>query len=78
MKSAKNELEVAQQNFVAAKQKLDSDYEKKRQAIMGQIEGSREELVKLETDISLEARQGACKALADAVNALVQRTTSVA
>jgi len=45
---------------------------------MGQIEGSREELEKLETDISIEARQWACKALADSVNALVQRTTSIA
>ena len=78
LKSAKNELEAAQQNFASAKQNLDSEYEIKKQTIMGQIEGSREELEKLETDISIEARQGACKALADSVNALVQRTTSIA
>jgi hypothetical protein len=77
LKSAKNDLEVAQQNFADEQRKLDEDYEKRKQAIMGRMESLREELVNLETDTSTEARQAACKALADAVNAQVQRTSSI-
>jgi hypothetical protein len=78
LKSAKNDLEVAQLNFAADQRKLDEDYEKQKQSIMGRMESLREELVNLETDTSIEARQAACKALADAVNAQVQRTSSIA
>ena len=77
LKSAKNDLEVAQQNFAVEQRKLDEDYEKRKQSIMGQMESLREELVNLETDTSTQARQAACKALADAVTAQVQRTSSI-
>ena len=77
LKSAKNELESAQQNFVAEQKKLDDEYEDKKQSIIGQMERLRGELVKLETDTSIEARQAACKALAEAVNAQVQRNSLI-
>lgn len=77
LKSAKNELEVALQNFAAEQRKLDENYEKRKKNIMVQMENLREELVDLETDTSMEARQAACKALAEAVNAQVQRTSSI-
>jgi hypothetical protein len=77
LKSAKNELELVQQNFAAEQHKLDEDYEAKKQSVMGQMDSLREELVKLETDTSVEARQAACKALADAVDAQVQRISSI-
>lgn len=73
LKSAKSELETAQQSFTAEQDKLHDDYVKNKQDIEGQVETLRKELEKIETDTSLEARQAACKALANAVNALVQR-----
>jgi len=77
LKSAKSDLEIAQRNFSAEQNKLDEDYEKKKQATIGQMEGLRKELEKLETDTSIEARQAACNALSDAVNGLVQRNASM-
>jgi len=78
LKSAKTELEEAQQNFAVEQDKLHDDYEKKKQDTMTQVESERRELDMLETDTSIEARQVASKALADAVNAFVQRTSSIA
>jgi hypothetical protein len=75
LKAAKNALEAAQQNFAAEQRKLDETYEERKHSVMDQMESLREELVNLETDTSIEARQTACKALADAVNAQVQRTS---
>lgn len=77
LKSAKNELEISQQSFSNEQNKLDDDYEKKKQAIIGQMDGLRENLEKLEKDTSIEARQAACNALSEAINGLVQRIVSI-
>ncbi len=74
LKSAKNELEVALQSFTADQEKLQNSYEKKKQEITEKVESLHKELEKLETDTSIDARQAACNALANAVNALFQRT----
>jgi len=71
--SAKKELEVAQHNFTAEKEKIHDHYQRKKQEINGKLESLRKELEKQETDASIDARQAACKALANAVDALIQR-----
>ena len=50
------------------------NYEKKKQEITDRVDTLHKELEKLETDTSIEARQAACNALANAINALLQRT----
>jgi len=74
LKSTKNELEVALQSFTAEQEKLHDSYEKKKQEITEKVESLRKELERLETDTSIDARQAAFNALANAVNALLQRT----
>ncbi len=74
LKSTKNELEVALQGFTADQEKLHDYYEKKKQEITDRVDALHKELEKLETDTSIEARQAACNALANAINALLQRT----
>jgi hypothetical protein len=74
LKSTKNELEVALQSFTAEQEKLHDSYGKKKQEITEKVESLHKELEKLETDTSIDARQAACNALANAVNALFQRT----
>jgi hypothetical protein len=74
LKSTKNELEVALQSFTAEQERLHDSYEKKKQEITEKVESLHKELEKLETDTSIDARQAACNALANAVNALLQRT----
>ena len=74
LKSAKNELEVALQSFTAEQEKLHDNYEKKKQEITERVDALHKELEKLETDTSIDARQAACNALANAINALLQRT----
>jgi DNA repair exonuclease SbcCD ATPase subunit len=76
LKSTKNELEVALQSFTADQEKLHDSYEKKKQEITEKVESLHKELERLETDTSIDARQAACNALANAVNALLQRTPS--
>ena len=78
LEAAKNELENSEKNFIAEQDKLNRSYEGKKQDVMGQVECLRKELEKLETDTSTAARQAACKAFADAVSALGQRTFSIA
>jgi hypothetical protein len=74
LKSAKNELEVTLQNFTAEQEKLHDYYEKKKQEITDRVDALHKELEKLETDTSLDARQAACNALANAINDVLQRT----
>jgi hypothetical protein len=76
LKSTKSELEVALQSFTADQEKLHDSYEKKKQEITEKVDSLHKELEKLETDTSIDARQAACNALANAVNALLQRTPS--
>jgi len=74
LKSAKNELEVTLSSFTADQEKLHDSYEKKKQEITERIDALHKELEKLEVDKSIGARQAACNALANAINALLQRT----
>jgi len=74
LKSTKNELEVAKQSFIVELEILDDNYEKKKHEITERNEILHGELEKLETDTSIDARQAACNALANAVNSLIQRT----
>ena len=76
LKSAKNELEVTLETFTADQEKLHDNYEKRKQELTEKSDSLHKELEKLETDTSINARQEACNALANAVNALLQRTPS--
>jgi hypothetical protein len=75
LKSTKTELEVALQSFTAEQEKLHDIYTKRKQEITEKVESLRKELEKLETDTSIDARQTACSSLANAVNALLRRST---
>jgi DNA repair ATPase RecN len=64
---------VALHNFIAEQEKLHDNYEKKKKEITDRVDSLHKELGKLETDTS-DARQAACNALANAINAVLQRT----
>ena len=73
LNAAKSELESAVQNFKDEQEKLHDEYEKEKQVVIEKVQSLEKEVENLETDSSLEARRSACKALVDAVNALIQR-----
>lgn len=73
LQSAKNELELAVQNFTVEQQKLHDEYEKTKQAVIEQVQSLEKEIESLETDASLAIRQAASKALVNAVNTLFHR-----
>jgi hypothetical protein len=75
LKSARNDLEALQQRCTSEENKLHEECEKKKADIMTLVESLRRELDMLETDTSIEARRAASNALADAVNALLQRSS---
>jgi chromosome segregation ATPase len=75
LKSAKNELEAVQQSFNAQQEELKESYEKKKQDVMVKVVNLQSELEKMKTDTSIDARQATSKALANSINALIQRTT---
>jgi len=74
LKATTNELETSVKGFNVDQTNLDNEYEKRKQGITERAESLRGELKKLETDTSIEARQAASNALANAINALIQRT----
>jgi chromosome segregation ATPase len=74
LKATKNELEVTLQTFTAEQEKLHDNYEKRKQELNETSDRLHQELEKLETDTSTPARQTACKALTDSINALLKRT----
>ena len=73
LKSTKNELEVTLQNFTAEQEKMHDNYEKRKQELTEKSDSLHKELEKLETDTSLNIRQEAANALANAINTLIQR-----
>ncbi len=73
LSTSKNALEVTIQNFSAEQEKLHDNYEKRKQELSQESDRLHTELEKLETDTSTESRQNTCKALTDAVNALMKR-----
>lgn len=74
LKATKNELEVTLQTFTAEQEKLHDNYEKRKQELNENSDRLHQELEKLETDTSTTARQTACNALANVINALLKRT----
>jgi chromosome segregation ATPase len=76
LESARGKLQTAVQNFTAQQEKLQNEYAKRKQPIIEQIQDFQKEIENLEIDGSLEARRAACEALANAVNALLQRKSS--
>jgi len=73
--SAKNELEIAIQNFTAEQDKLHDFYEKRKQKLHAESDRLHRELEKLETDTSAGARQTACNALVEAITAFNARAS---
>jgi DNA repair exonuclease SbcCD ATPase subunit len=74
LNSSKNELQVTLENFTAEQEKMHDNYEKRKQELNEKSDSLHRELEKLETDTSTESRQEATNALANAINALIQRT----
>ncbi|MCL2477030.1 hypothetical protein [Candidatus Bathycorpusculum sp.] len=72
--TAKNNSELAIQSFTAEQEKLHDNYEKHKQELNEKSDHLHQELEKLETDTSVPARQTACNALIDAINALIKQT----
>jgi cytochrome c556 len=73
LESAKTELESVLQSFKVEQEKFHDDYEKKKQAVIEQVQRLEKEVEKLENDSSLTVRSSTSEALADAVNALLER-----
>ena len=76
--AAKNELEIALQNFIAEQEKLHDNYEKKKQEINERVDALHKELERLEVDTSVDVRKAAGDALACAINSLNQRNPKAA
>jgi hypothetical protein len=74
--ASKSELESVVKDFEVEQEKLHDEYEKKKQAVIGQVRNLEKDVEVLETDGSTEDRRAACEALANAVNALLQRKAS--
>jgi hypothetical protein len=75
LNTAQRELELVMLNFTVKGEKLQDDFEKKKQPVIEQIRGQQEDIEDLETDGSLEYRKSACEALVNTVNALLERKT---
>jgi DNA repair exonuclease SbcCD ATPase subunit len=73
LNETKNELEVTLQTFAAEQEKLHDSYEKSKQELNEKSDRLHQELEKLETDTSTQARQTACTALASAINSQLKR-----
>ena len=77
LNAAKKRLELAEQNSAAQQQeKIYDEYEKKKQATVEKLGSLEKEIAINERDGSLEVRQAATEALANAVKSLVQRKTA--
>jgi hypothetical protein len=74
LQNAKNELELALQNFPIEQEKLHDSYEKKKQELNENSDRLHRELERLETDTSTASRQKACSQLSDSINVLLKRT----
>jgi mannose-6-phosphate isomerase class I len=70
---AKGELEIAVQNFAVEQEKMQDEYEKKKQDTIAMVQTLEKEIVDIEEDSSLEARQATSAALANAVKDLLHR-----
>jgi len=73
LNSAERELTLATQNFTSEQERIRNEYETKKQPVIDRIDNQQTEIKSQEIDGSLEDRRGACEALINAVNALLQR-----
>ena len=75
LNAAKQRLALAVQNSGVEQKRIRDEYEKKKQATIMKMQSLEKEIASKETDGSLEARQVATNALANAVKSLIQRKT---
>jgi hypothetical protein len=73
LNSAQVEFASAVQNFATEQEKIQDEYERRKQFVIGQIQEYQKEIEYQEIDASLEARRASCEALINAVNALIER-----
>jgi hypothetical protein len=73
LKTVQSELASVMQHFTDEQKKLQDEHEKRKQAIIKQIQHDEKEIENQEIDDSLETRQEACEALVNVVNSLLQR-----
>jgi hypothetical protein len=73
LNTTQSELAAAVQHFTAEQEKLRDEYERRKQAVIKQIQNNEKEIESQEIDDSLEARRIACEALVNAVNSLLQK-----
>jgi hypothetical protein len=71
--SARKELEQSEQTFGIEEEKLQAEYQKKKQTIEDQMRDQQKAIEKQEVDFSAEVRKSSCEALANEVKTLVQR-----
>jgi hypothetical protein len=77
LNSAERELTLAIQNFTSEQEKIRKECEIKKQPVIERIDNQQKEIQSQEIDGSLEDRRGACEALVNAVNALLQRNLQI-
>lgn len=73
LNSAQKKLTVAIQHFKADQEKLQDEYERRKQPITEQIRTQQKEIEAQEIDESLETRCAACEALINALKTLLKR-----
>jgi DNA repair exonuclease SbcCD ATPase subunit len=71
--AAKSELEKAAKAFEVEQEKLQDEYEKKKQTVIKQVRSLEKKVEGAETDDSTEDRRFTCEEIINAVKALLQR-----
>jgi hypothetical protein len=73
LSNAQRMLELAILDFTEERKSLRDEFENKREPLIHQIKDAQKKAESTEVDGSLEDRWFACEALADSINALLQR-----
>jgi hypothetical protein len=74
--AARKRLQMAEQDSGAEQKKLQEEYLKKKQAMVGKMQSLEKDIKIKEVDNSMDARKGACNSLAGAVKSLIERKTA--
>jgi hypothetical protein len=74
--AARKRLRLAEQDSGAEQKKLQEEYLKKKQAMVGKMQSLEKDIKTKEVDNSMEARKAACSSLANAVKSLIERRTA--
>jgi Sec-independent protein translocase protein TatA len=77
LNSAKQELTSAEQNFNAERERLQYEYNRKKEPVVEQIREIQSEIEKQDIDSSLETRRAACEALTNTINKFIQRRVAI-